>query len=301
MQVTLTCDVSKGHQRPYLPHVSRRRIFETLHSLSHPSIRATQKLLTRHYVWPGINRDVRSWTRQCLICQRPLPPSRGYSYLLTMVDRYTRWPEAVPLRNAQAETVAHAFTSAWIARFGIPSVLTTDQAYHPQANGMVERFHRQLKSALAAHAHRSSQWVDSLPFVMLGIRAAVKEDIRYSSAELVYGAPLRLPAIFFSASVSHSDSSALMAHLDTFFKSIRPTPTRQSTQRYWHVPQSVSTASHVFLRVDAHCPPLSPAYEGPLTLTNRTDKTITVIRNGKTETVSIDRVKPAFLGPDTTP
>ncbi|KHJ46776.1 integrase core domain protein [Trichuris suis] len=242
-----------------------------------------------------------------------------------MVDRYTRWPEAVPLRNAQAETVAHAFTSAWIARFGIPSVLTTDQgrqfqstlwlsltkclgillaptsAYHPQANGMVERFHRQLKSALAAHAHRSSQWVDSLPFVMLGIRAAVKEDIRYSSAELVYGAPLRLPAIFFSASVSHSDSSALMAHLDTFFKSIRPTPTRQSTQRYWHVPQSVSTASHVFLRVDAHCPPLSPAYEGPLTLTNRTDKTITVIRNGKTETVSIDRVKPAFLGPDTTP
>ncbi|KFD44842.1 hypothetical protein M513_14281 [Trichuris suis] len=136
---------------------------------------------------------------------------------------------------------------------------------------------------------------------MLGIRAAVKEGLWYSFAELVYGSPLRLPAIFFSASVSHSDPSVLMAHLDTFFKSMRPTPTRQSTQRYWHVPQSLSTASHVFLRVDAHCPPLSPAYEGPLTVTNRMDKTIIIIRNGKTDTVSIGRVKPAFLDPVTTP
>ncbi|KFD49746.1 hypothetical protein M514_09341, partial [Trichuris suis] len=222
-------------------------------------------------------------------------------------DRFTRWPEAVPLRNAQAKTATfalshrHGYRVSGYFPFRQRTKLAPTSAYHPQANGMVECFHRQLKSTLAAHAHRLSQWVDSLPFVMLGIRAAVKEELRYSSAELVYGSPLRPPAIFFSASVSYSDTSALMAQLDAFFKSMRPTPTRQPTQRYWHVPQSLSTASHVFLRVNTHRPPLSPAYEGPLTITNRTDKTMTVIRNGKTETVSIGRVKPAFLGPTTTP
>uniref|UniRef100_A0A5S6QWK7 Integrase_H2C2 domain-containing protein n=1 Tax=Trichuris muris TaxID=70415 RepID=A0A5S6QWK7_TRIMR len=140
--VTLTCDMSKGHPRPFLPQPFRRTVFEALHSLTHNSIKTAQKLLTRHYVWPRINKDVRSLARQCLTCQRtkihrhvktppkelpipdtrfdhvhvdlvgPLPSSRRYAYLLTMGDRFNRWPEAVPLRNCRTETVARAFTSA---------------------------------------------------------------------------------------------------------------------------------------------------------------------------------------------
>ena len=136
----------------------------------------------------------------------PLPP-QGYTYLLTCVDRFTRWPEAFPLRDISAATVAQTLVSGWIARFGVTSTITTDRggqfesslwthlmtllgtahtrttSYHPQANGLVERFHRQHKGALKAQALKHS-WAESLTLVLLGIRTAVKQC---SVAELVYG------------------------------------------------------------------------------------------------------------------
>ncbi len=62
-------------------------------------------------------------------------------------------------------------------------------SYHPQSNDMVERFHRQLKASLKAQLNPPA-WINALPFVLLGIRTALKEDI---AAELVYGTTLRLP------------------------------------------------------------------------------------------------------------
>ena len=106
----------------------------------------------------------------------PLPPSQGYKYLLMCVDRFTRWPEACPLMDITAESVASAFVLGWIARFGVLSTVITDRgrqfelslwsqlsqlfgvhkqhttAYHPAANGMVELFHRQLKSAVKCYS-----------------------------------------------------------------------------------------------------------------------------------------------------
>ena len=66
----LYCDISTGAQRPLVPREWRRTVFNSLHSLSHPGIRATQKLITAQFVWPGVNADVRRWTRACVQCQR---------------------------------------------------------------------------------------------------------------------------------------------------------------------------------------------------------------------------------------
>ena len=54
----------------------------------------------------------------------PLPSSNGFTYLLTCIDHFTRWPEAISLANITADTVAKAFVNGWIARFGVLSSLT---------------------------------------------------------------------------------------------------------------------------------------------------------------------------------
>ena len=74
-------------------------------------------------------------------------------------------------------------------------------AYHPSANGLVERLHRQIKSALRAQQD-PSKWTEALPLIMLGIRTALKEDLQCSTAELMYGTTLRLPGEFFDPSTS---------------------------------------------------------------------------------------------------
>ena len=66
---TILCDISTGTPRPLVPLQWRRTVFDSLHGLSHPGIRATQRLITKRFVWPGINQDVRRWTCSCLQCQ----------------------------------------------------------------------------------------------------------------------------------------------------------------------------------------------------------------------------------------
>ena len=71
-------------------------------------------------------------------------------------------------------------------------------AYHPSANGLIERFYHQLKASLKAR-RQPALWVDALPLVLLGIHTTLKEDIHCSAAELVYSTTLRLPGEFFDS------------------------------------------------------------------------------------------------------
>lgn len=57
----------------------------------------------------------------------PLSPSLHFSYLFTMVDRTTRWPKAMPLTGMTTTEIALAFIYAWVARFGIPSEISSNR------------------------------------------------------------------------------------------------------------------------------------------------------------------------------
>ena len=67
----------------------------------------------------------------------------------------------------------------WCKKQGVQHITTT--AYHPQANGMVERIHRTLKAALCARGGATA-WKDHLPWVLLGMRAAPREEMGVSAA-----------------------------------------------------------------------------------------------------------------------
>ena len=98
-------------------------------------------------------------------------------------------------------------------------------AYHPRANGMVERFHCQLKASLKS-CPPTIRWTDSLPLILLGIRVALKQDLDCSTAELVYGTTLRVPGEFFTPACDKEleDPTSYVTQLRSTMRQLQPVP-----------------------------------------------------------------------------
>ncbi|XP_068237128.1 uncharacterized protein [Palaemon carinicauda] len=148
----------------------------------------------------------------------PLPRSkRGNRFLLTMIDRFTRYLEAVPTRCANASHAVRGLTQ-FFCRFGFPATVQSDKgshfmarefkaameyhgvhhqtstAYHPESQGLVERSHQTLKTVLTKFGEAgSSDWEENLPYALFALRQARSETTGYSPFELLYAHSTRGP------------------------------------------------------------------------------------------------------------
>ena len=169
-------------------------------------------------------------------------------------------------------------------------------SYHRIANGIIVGVHRQLKASLKAHTP-TAHWIESLSLVLLGIRTALKAgDLQCSTADLVSGTILCLPGEFFQSSPdAPPDWTAFVARVRDAMRDLRATPVHTQPQQNVHVSKYLSSCTHVFIRHDAVRKPLQQPYDGPYRVLARADKYFKVDINGRQDTVSLDRLKPAHL------
>ena len=151
----------------------------------------------------------------------PLSSSNGFTYLLTMIELMTPWPEVALLAPLLLNPV---FLFYWVARFCVPSVLasnrgtlftssvwagvchslgislSTTTSFHPQSNSMIKRFHRSFKTVLRA-CLAGFCWLLHLLLVLLGSWSVPKEGTMFSVSKAVFGSLLTGPGEFLEGGV----------------------------------------------------------------------------------------------------
>ncbi|XP_068221744.1 uncharacterized protein [Palaemon carinicauda] len=229
--------------------VTPRKLRESILKLAHDEqghlgVNKTFKCITKTYFWPKMKSDVKRYVLSCHECQMagkpnqvipraplcnipsvgepfenvvidivgPLPRSKGGNiYLLTIIDRLTRYPEAIPVRSCNAKTVVKRLLN-YFSKFGLPRVIQSDNGsnfvskyfrdkmkelginlvtstpYHPESQGIVERFHQTLKSCLRKLCNNfEHDWEEKLPFVLLALRLTPNDTTGFSPFDLLFG------------------------------------------------------------------------------------------------------------------
>ena len=236
-----------------VPVQLRSRIMELAHGSlmgGHMGIKKTADKIQSAFYWPGIQGDVTRYCKSCDVCEKtvnkgsvpkvplekmPLidkpfkrvaidlvgpigPPSEdGYRYILTLVDFATRYPEAVPLKNIDTETVPEALVDIF-SRLGVPEEILSDLGtqfvsecmkevtrllsikqltttpYHPMCNGPTEKFNGTMKSMLKRLcSEQPRHWHRYINPLLFAYREVPQESTGFSPLELLYGRAVRGP------------------------------------------------------------------------------------------------------------
>jgi len=294
--------------------------------------------------------DVKIWTEQCIPCQKyktsrklspplyhfpttsrfetvhidlvgPLPLDRGFQYILTMLDRATRWPEAVPLKTIDADTICRTFMATWICRFGAPKHLISDQgrqfesglfralveklgtthvhtsAYHPQSNGVLERFHRTFKISLKILADNNTRWLDVIPYVLLGWRNTPSTSTNTAPAQALFGSSIRFLAELTDSNETPTNEDIQIARnqfelldKDLYCKALH------NFKEF--LPKSLYSAKFLWLK-NQTVKGLHPTYSGPYKIIEIFSHNAKILKDGIETLVHISNTKPAFTVEDT--
>ncbi|MCP4507272.1 MAG: DDE-type integrase/transposase/recombinase [Fuerstiella sp.] len=242
----------------------------------HPGFRRIIEQLKARFYWPGMYRHTRQYLKFCSACTygkndrrrratlmqlfpayRPFEvlhidlvdkprTSTGFRYALTMIDRYSRYVQAVPLVCKEAPTVAAALINNWVFRFGVPLTILSDRggefrnelmfliaeafgfkklqtcAWHPQSNGRIERWHRYLNERIIIYAleHKMDaeavQWDELLPCILFSYNSAINRMTGYSPNEIIFGHSPRFPidlALGLKESSEHASSKRIRSYM----------------------------------------------------------------------------------------
>lgn len=244
---------SKGLSRCYInqlvvPKSLRQRILNGFHEeSSHPGFHRCYLSIRRKYFWKNMYADVQKHITSCQNCQqckypvnlsraplRPLEPKQifgrwamdilklprskeGFNYILLCVESLTRWPEAIPLKDQSATTIAQALFREIFSRYGPPKTLLSDRgpnfmsgivselsqllgvkrihtaSYNPKCNGACERYNRSIWQALRLHCKHQEDWADFIPAIMFSFRAMTSANLGHSPFFLMFGKDATYP------------------------------------------------------------------------------------------------------------
>lgn len=235
-----------------VPKNSINTILKISHSSpigGHFGVNRTLDSIRKKFFWVTCKFDVENWCKCCSVCFSrngpvhrtkgelqiynvgfpfkriaidvlgPLPrSSNGNRFVLVITDYFSRWPEAIPIPNHQAITVAETLVTHVISRFGVPLEIHSDQGrefesqvfeetmkllgvhktrtspLHPQSNGMVERLNRSILNYIAKFvSDNQKDWDRWLPLFLLAYRSSKYQTTEFSPAMLTFGRELRLP------------------------------------------------------------------------------------------------------------